>query len=111
MSMRDFYRSLSIERKELDLEHIDFRNDCSVLIICIDNNSKTTEEDKLIYNYNRLVVMSDEMLNYEAMKIASALIQDKQMGELIGIYIARNHKQYDYINNLFDSCIFLGNID
>ncbi len=99
MSMKDFYNVNPITGEPLNTNVVDFLNDSCVFIISEDINGD--EDDVLIYSFERPIVMSDKMLNNEAMKIAKILIQDKQMGELLGIYIARNQEQYDYIKDLF----------
>lgn len=100
LSMKNFYNSLSIDGEPLNLDRIDFKSDCSVFIIGEDNDIES-DGSIILCNYERPVVMPDEMLNHEAMKIADSFRHENRMGNLMGIYIARNQEQYNWIKATF----------
>jgi hypothetical protein len=105
LGMKEFYEYQSIIGTPKEVKDIDFMNDCCVFIISENNNIDRNEDSVLAYSYEKPNVMPDEMLHNEAIRITEELQKEAKIGELIGIYIARNHSQYAYISNHIDAIL------
>ncbi|MPW26145.1 hypothetical protein GC105_10125 [Alkalibaculum sp. M08DMB] len=102
LGMKEFYGYQPLDGSPKEVKDIDFMNDCCVFIISQDNGIDRDENNVLVCNYERPTVMPDEMIHNEAIRITDELQKEAKIGELIGIYVARNHSQYAYINNFID---------
>lgn len=95
MCLRDFYKVHPITGEKFEQDEIDFGNDCRVFILSED------DENYWLYKYDRPVVMSDEMLRYEAINRVKYLQKENKISSSYKILIARNQLQCDTIQDMF----------